>query len=338
MKMGTDRESYEQYDIEKERMLYMDIDSYEKEEITERTYMAVIDGVAEVLKSMMSIDPSFCAFECNRQVVDGKHKGLWKLSLHLILQNIRCPAGSGLKEFYQHFKEIAYENEDARKALFTETKDQNKTNQAFYKGMMFKVDPNVYNKGGLYRVPYSKKSINVKGKRFMDGTPLQYLHTKYAPSFEKNGVDPSELNELTFSYGCATNIARRMDWCGEDEIEMKACYIPNHLLKEKQNKPDKSLKETQKKPVRKEKKAPLDQSIHLIEKLQTLITTKFASGGNGATIKPTDKANRFIVVNNNGFTCAYDRYHKSQYAVFYCYSSIIKFYCFWQPLSKSKGY
>ena len=66
--MGDEREAYEQYYEDRERMLYMDIDGYYNEPTTMPFLDKVLHVIAQVVEELCRVAPRFLLFHANREL------------------------------------------------------------------------------------------------------------------------------------------------------------------------------------------------------------------------------------------------------------------------------
>src|SRR5690606_22135687 len=99
------KEAYELFTDEQERMVYFELDGYYKEGQTEEFEQKIVDVIICILSKMVGFPILTMAYKGHRVVKKEKdqHYGMWKLSIHLILLNLKCAAGQSMKPFYNHF-------------------------------------------------------------------------------------------------------------------------------------------------------------------------------------------------------------------------------------------
>lgn len=283
-------EAYEQYYQHKERMLYFDTDGYYSEQLKDFEIECIVTGLFKIIKDVCKVTrPIFLIFHSNRWIDEKK----WKLSLHVIVMNIKCPAGKSLRIFYEVVKTYIEKDE--------------KMSKLFIRDGQCLLDPKVYNQRGLLRTPFSRKS-NDKGDtllRLLEIPPLTL------------GV----LNDQRFLLwsGLITNTTNRFDFQDGKQFE-----IPMHVLED--NLFNISEKKRFKRSLSSEVK--LQQNINSItirEILENLLKS-FQGGDNGyLTLSTSDR--KFYIRSRGIRYCPHGVTHKSNGAIFYVCGQRIDYYC-----------
>ncbi len=318
MQLGAHRCAWEVFHEDQERMLYFDLDAYYPTRPSPEFKMGVIDSLARLVDRTLEIKSKFITLDSSRPIKEKghKHDGLFKISLHIVYYNLKCPANYSLAPLVATLETAAKQDSEASKHLFNLEDGKN----------VFMLDKQVYKRTASLRTAFSYKvKFGSTGAPQIYGDIAKHLPTSYDVNWDACNHTPADEKILEYSF--ISNAKERFTFDDTEPQPLLLQLIPERFLAPSGEGRRSSLSIT----------CPSDESTELLDAVQKIIEKQFPEKGVNSRLSATSEPLVFTLVPIDGDRiCPKEkRRHSSQNATLTVVGSKVKYHCWAEACLKT---